>query len=140
LGSIRQAEPLLARYGHCTIAAGSLLVLVGGMLRDSAHKAVDVSVLDLVSRRMIQPSLSGTPPPALRHLCSAPVALKHSSLLHTQVGAVTYMFPARAAACFPQGSGILTSLSGGAFPCTCDVQCPLSCAPPSNSAARAAIG
>jgi hypothetical protein len=85
LGSITQAEPLLARYGHTTIAAGSLLVLVGGMLRDGAHEAIDVSVLDLISRRMTQPSLSGKAPPALRYLCSALVALEQGSLLHGQV-------------------------------------------------------
>jgi hypothetical protein len=75
----------LARYGHTTIAAGSLLVLVGGMLRDEAHEAIDVSVLDLIGRRMIQPILSGKAPPALRHLCSAKVALERGSLLHSQV-------------------------------------------------------
>jgi hypothetical protein len=83
--SSTQAEPLLARYGHCTIAAGSLLVLVGGMLRDGAHEAIDVSVLDLIGRRVIQPSLSGKAPPALRHLCSALVTMDQGSLLHKQV-------------------------------------------------------
>lgn len=99
LGSICQAEPLLARYGHSTIAAGALLVLVGGMLRDGAHQALDVSVLDLVGRRMIQPRLSGAPPPALRHLCTALVALEQGSLLHRQVGTTAVVVSCKATAC-----------------------------------------
>lgn len=78
-------EPLLARYGHTATPVGTLLVLVGGMLRDGAHAATDVSVLDLVGRRVIQPRLVGRAPPALRHMCTALVTLQQHSLLHSKV-------------------------------------------------------
>lgn len=79
-------DALLARTGHTATAVGTLLVLIGGELRDGpAAITADVAVLDLPGNRIIQPVLHGRQPPPLQHHCTARVCLQHGSALHEQV-------------------------------------------------------
>ena len=58
-------EACLARAGHTATAAGHLLVILGGSLRDASQRdTLDVLVIDLRTLSLVEPQLSGTPPKA----------------------------------------------------------------------------
>jgi hypothetical protein len=81
-----KGKHLLARCCHSATAAGSYIVLLGGIFRDGSPSHLDVCVLDVVHGRIIQPQLLGEHlPPALSHMCQALISLHQGSVLHSLV-------------------------------------------------------
>lgn len=80
------AAALLARTGHTATAVGSLLVVLGGDMRDGPAPAVsDVLVVDLPSSHLVQPRLHGKQPQSLREHCTVLLNPQAGSALLEQV-------------------------------------------------------
>jgi hypothetical protein len=80
------AAALLARTGHTATAVGSLLVVLGGDMRDGPAPTVsDILVVDLPSSRLIQPRLYGKQPQSLREHCTVLLCPQPGSALLEQV-------------------------------------------------------